>query len=93
MFWEYGAGRVDLRRDRDLVLRRVLAHGGWRETRLLRTRLGDAAIRDFLLASGARGLSPARIRFWELVLDLPRGRTDAWVRAARAGIWERRRRA
>ncbi len=73
-------------------MRRVLAQGGWRETRLLRSRVGDAAIRAFLLASGARGLSPDRIRFWELVLHLPRRRADAWVRAARAGTWERRRR-
>lgn len=93
LFWEYRTARVDVRRDRDLVLRRVLAQGGWREALLIRSRFGDAAIRDFLLLSEARGLSAARIRFWELVLDLPRRRADAWVRRARRGTWERRRRA
>jgi hypothetical protein len=93
MFWEYRGGRIDFERDRDFVLRRVLTHGGWRETRLLRSRLGDAAIRSFLLDKGPRGLDPQRIRFWELVLRLPPRTADAWVEAARAGTWERRRRS
>jgi len=93
LFWDYAGRRLDLRRDRDLILRRVLAEGGWREIRLLRSRLGDAAIRDFLLRCEGRGLSAARIRFWELLLGLPRRHTDAWVRAARTGTWARRRRA
>lgn len=74
-------------------MRRVLAEGGWGDIRLLRARLGDGAIRDVLLASGARGLSPARIRFWQLVLDLPARRADTWVRAARSGSWAARRHA
>ncbi len=90
LFWDYPGGRISLSGDRSLVLRRVLSIGGWRQARFLRARLGDEGIRDFLLASEARGLSPARIRFWQLVLGLPKRRADAWVRTARASSWERR---
>ena len=62
--------------------------------RFIRRRVGDEAIRDVLLRSQARGLSPQRIRFWQLLLDVPaRVVANAWVRSARAGTWARRRRA
>jgi hypothetical protein len=93
LFWDYRARDLRLDRDAALIVRRVLAEGGWSEIRVLRARLGDDAIRAVLLSSGARGLSPARIRFWQLVLGLPARRADAWVRAARAGSWAARRHA
>ena len=54
---------------------------------LLRSRVGDAAIRDVIERTEARGLSPQRIRFWQLLLRLPARPADAWVRAARASTW------
>jgi len=59
---------------------------------LLRSRVGDQAIRDVIERTEARGLSPQRIRFWQLVLRLPARRTDAWVRKARESTWARRAR-
>jgi hypothetical protein len=87
LFWDLAPDRLDLRRDRDLVISRVLAAGGWDAARVLRRRIGDDALREWLLRNEARGLSPARLRFWELVLELPKARADAWVRAARASVW------
>jgi hypothetical protein len=92
LFWDYPARSIDLAADRDLVVRRVTAEGGWREMRLLRRRLGDQAIRDVIEQTEARGLSPQRIRFWQLVLGLPARRADAWVRRARESSWARRAR-
>jgi len=93
LFWDYRAQDLRLDRDGALIVRRVLAEGGWNDIRVLRARLGGDAIRDALLASRARGLSPARIRFWQIVLDLPARRADAWVRAARTGSWAARQHA
>jgi hypothetical protein len=59
--------------------------------RFIRRHVGDEAIRDVLLSSRAQGLSPQRIRFWQLLLDLPAKVVNAWVRSARAGTWARRR--
>ncbi len=93
LLWDYRGRRLRLDRDRDLLVRRVLAEGGWNEFRTLRSRLTDEVIRQVLVDSEARGLSPARIRFWQLVLDIPARQANAWVRAARAGTWAGRRRA
>jgi len=74
------------------VVRRVTAEGGWHEMSLLRSRVGDEAIREVIERTEARGLSPQRIRFWQLVLGLPPRRADAWVRRARESTWARRTR-
>jgi hypothetical protein len=92
LFWDYPAGAISPEADRDLLVRRVTAEGGWREMSLLRSRVGDQAIRDVIERTEARGLSPQRIRFWRLVLGLPARRADAWVRLARESTWARRAR-
>jgi hypothetical protein len=92
LFWDYPAGSIDPGRDRDLVIRRVTAEGGWREMSLLRSRVGDEAIRNVIERTEARGLSPQRIRFWQLLLGLPARKADAWVRRERGSTWARRAR-
>lgn len=93
LLWDHRGQRLALDTDRDFLVRRVLAEGGWREIRLLRKKVGDDVLRDALVASKARGLSPPRIRFFQLLLGLPARQVDAWVRSARAGSWTRRRSA
>lgn len=92
LFWDYPGRRLSLARDRELVVRRILAEGGLQHVRFVRRRVGDEAIREVLLRSRARGLSPQRIRFWQLLLDVPARLANAWVTSARAGTWARRRR-
>jgi len=91
LFWDYPGRRLSLARDRELVIRRILAQGGLEHVRFVRRRVGDAAIREVLLRSRARGLSPQRIRFWQLLLDVPARVANPWVTSARAGTWARRR--
>ena len=93
LLWDYRGRRLRIDHDRDFLVRRVLAEGGWNEFRALRSRLTDDVIRQALVGSDARGLSPARIRFWQLVLDIPSRQANEWVRSARAGTWAGRRRA
>ena len=92
LFWDYPGRRLSLARDRELVIRRILAEGGLQHVRFVRRRVGDEAIREVLLRSRARGLSPERIRFWQLLLDVPARVANPWVTSARAGTWARRRR-
>jgi hypothetical protein len=75
-----------------LIVRRVATDGGLSEIRMLRSRVGDEAIREVILRTDARGMSPQRIRFWQLLLGVPARRADTWVRAARSGSWARRAR-
>jgi hypothetical protein len=54
---------------------------------LLRAHVGDDTIREVIERTEARGLSPQRIRLWQLVLRLATRPADAWVQAARASTW------
>ena len=90
LFWDYPGHPLSLDADRELVVRRVAGEGGLREMRLLRSRVGDAAIRDVIERTAARGLSPPRIRFWQLLLGVPARRANAWVRRARSSTWTTR---
>jgi hypothetical protein len=92
LFWDYPAGSIRPDLEGDQVVRRVAAEGGWLEMSLLRSRIGDQAIRDVIERTEARGLSPQRIRFWQLLLGLPARMADAWVRRERESTWARRAR-
>ena len=48
---------------------------------------GDAELRRWLEAHRGRGLSPRRLRYWELVLGLPHRRVSAWIEAQRSLPW------
>jgi hypothetical protein len=87
LFWDFPEQTLSFDSDRDVVVRRVASEGGLREMRLLRGQVGDSAIREVLERTQARGLSPQRIRFWQLLLRLPALQADAWVRVARASTW------
>jgi hypothetical protein len=87
LFWDQPARALLMTRDREQIVRRVASEGGLGAIRLLRSRVGDEAIRDVILRTKARGLSPQRIRFWQLLLDVPARHADAWVRQARSGTW------
>lgn len=91
LFWEYASAPLKWDRDRDLVVGRVLSQGGWKQARLLRSRLGDAVILEWIVRRQGRGLSPQRIRFWELLVGIPAKLADAWVSDARRGSWGGRR--
>lgn len=89
-FQEYDAGSLSWEADRHTIVLRLLQSGGLEAVRWLRGRMSDGEIRDFLVARRGRGMSPRRLRFWGLVLDIPRARVDRWIEAAKANPWYRR---
>lgn len=90
LFWDTDAAGLSLDTDRDAILGRVLEAGGLDETRWLRRTIGDASIRAHLHQRSGRGMAPARLRYWQVMLDLPAEDVDRWVEAARSGVWGRR---
>lgn len=84
IFWDYRFDDLSWEADRELVIRRVLTNGSWKAIVWLRRKLGDGNLRTWLIDHRGRGLSPRQLRFWSLILGLPRQQADAWVRAARA---------
>ena len=89
--WEYDVTALDWDADRDLIVRRILTEGSWDAVQWLRDRMGDPALRCWIVAQDGDALSPRQLRFWELMLDLPSERVDPWVEARRNSIWGNRR--
>jgi hypothetical protein len=90
LFWDYDVRRLRWDRDRDLVIGRVLAAGPWETVVWLQERIGREGIRDWLLSRRGRGLSPQQLRYWQLVLDLPKKQVDAWLGDPSRQVWDRR---
>jgi hypothetical protein len=76
--------------DRDLIIARVLASGTWEAITWLRACLGEQGLREWIERRRGRGLSPRQLRFWEVMLDLPHGQVNAWLRAEGRKIWDQR---
>jgi hypothetical protein len=89
-FWDYPFSKLSLTADRDLIIRRVLSSGSWDAVIWVRKKIGDENLKSWLIAHQGRGLSPRQLRFWELILDLPRRQANAWVKAARETPWGKR---
>ncbi len=89
-FWDYSFKDISWRKDRDLIIRRLLTDGSWESILWLRKRIGDDSLRRWLIAHQARGLSPRQIRFWSLVLALPKLKVETWARTARSSPWSKR---
>jgi len=89
-FWDYDFAALTWESDRDLIVARVLAAGDWDAVSWLRSQLGDAALRQWLLEHHGGSLSPQRLRFWQLILRLPRRQVDAWLNAEGRITWDSR---
>ncbi len=89
-FWEYAGEDLDWERNRHTIVLRLLQSGGMDAVIWLRSRMADHEIRDFIGRRQGRGLSPRRLRFWALLLDLPRTTVDRWIAVARGNPWNQR---
>lgn len=89
-FWDYPFSKLSLRTDRDLIIRRVLVNGSWEAVCWLRKKIGEENLRKWLIAHQGRGLSPRQLRYWELILDLPKREVNKWVNSAKARPWGKR---
>lgn len=89
-FWDYSFKDLSWSKDRDLIIRRLLTDGSWESILWLRKQIGDDSLRRWLITHQARSLSPRQIRFWSLVLDLPKLRVEAWTQTARSSPWSQR---
>ena len=92
-FWEYHFWKLSWEKDRYTITDRILTHGDIDAIRWLRRKLSDEDLREFILRREGRGLSSRQIRFWELILKLPRKRVNTWLSAPALLLWERRTQA
>jgi hypothetical protein len=88
LFWDCDFSSLELEKSRAFVTRRVLDRGDWDAISWLRCTVGDAAVREWFLAKCGGGLDPPKLRFWGLILDLPKREVDDWVKEARKTHWQ-----
>jgi hypothetical protein len=89
-FWEYPAEGLNWEQGRDTIVLRLLQSGGMDALEWLRSRLSDDELREFIVRRQGHGLDPRRLRFWGLVLSIPRAEVDRWISAAKTDPWYRR---
>jgi hypothetical protein len=79
---------LDVVRDRDFVIGRVLASGPLDAIRWLRRQYGDDVIRVWIIRHSGRQLSSRQLRFWETVIGLPAAAVQQWLAAPERRLWE-----
>jgi hypothetical protein len=84
LFWDVDPGAIDLARDRDYVLERVMTRGDWRAMRWLVATYPPPDLATFLRARGDR-LPPRERAFWCLIADVPCAQTPGGGRPSWAG--------
>lgn len=90
LFWDCVFSELSWPADRDFVISRILASGDWQAVVWLRQQLEPPQLRQWLLTRQGRGLSPQKLRFWELILGLPHQTVNNWLRAMEQDAWPRR---
>ncbi|OLE51632.1 MAG: hypothetical protein AUG51_22015 [Acidobacteria bacterium 13_1_20CM_3_53_8] len=90
LFWEYDFDSLSWERDGHFITKRILTHGGLRAWDWLRDRIGDAALRQWILDNNGAGMDKRRLRYWELILELPSDEINQWVAAQSGSIWGKR---
>jgi len=90
LFWETDFDQISWQDHRDYVIRRVLSAGPWDAVCWLRGHLGCAGLRQWIEKHEGRGLSSRQLRFWEVVLELPSEKVNAWLQSEGRKLWEGR---
>lgn len=89
-FWDCDFSALEWPEDDGFVLPRLLRAGGWDAVQWLREHAGDRAIETWIREHRGRGMSPERLRFWELALELPGTEVDEWISSAESSSWSTR---
>ncbi len=71
-FQEYDFEQLDLARDANLIIHRVLEFGTWDEIRWLFQQYGAKRIRLFVRKHGERWLKPVSFNYWRKLLRIRR---------------------
>ena len=89
-FWDYNFSKLNWSRDRELIIARILQSGTWDDVKWLRAQVDDADLRRWIVTRHGRGLSPQQLRYWQLVLAIPRRQVDGWLKHPARQVWDRR---
>lgn len=84
--------RLRLPADRDTLLARLLGTAQLEAVRWLRANVPAEELAEFLRTREGAGLDPKSLRFWGVLLDLPRWEVDRWIARTANDPWATRTR-
>ena len=90
IFWEYDFDSLSWHEDTDLIIGRILESGRWEDIRYLRSCIDATTLRQWIIDHRGKGLNPPKIRFWQLILNLPNFDVNAWIKSRENDPWEKR---
>ncbi len=67
LLWDVDPDAIDLRRDRALIMERVMSRGTWEAMQWLRRQYSHEDLAEFVRTRGVRRLSPRDLAYWALV--------------------------
>jgi hypothetical protein len=80
LFCDLDPDTIAPRGHRPFVIQRVLSSGGIGPFRWIRSLASDEELRRHIKGREGREIAPRRLRYFELVLGLPRAEVSAWIR-------------
>jgi hypothetical protein len=89
-FWDQDFDRLRWPEDLEAVARRLLATGDGPALAWLRAEVGDGRLCDLIRATRGRDLDARRLRYWQIILDLPAEEVDTWLADPARRVWEER---
>ena len=90
LFWEYDFEDIDISKDRELIIKKVLSHGSVEDLKWLRKAVGDKEIRAFLIRIKGKGIDRRRLRFYQVIFRLPTKEVNIWLNEPAKRIWDNR---
>ena len=89
-FWDCDFNTVTWRKNKADIVLRVLVRGTWDDVKWVREKAGDKWLREWLVARKGRALERPDLRFWGLILRIPRRQVTSWLNDEARQIWDRR---
>ena len=90
LFWEYDIRTISWEKDRDLIVNKILHYGSWDAVLWLRAQFPAEALRDWLIERNGNGLDAKRLKYWELMLDIPKRTVDGWIAHVNENPWSKK---
>ena len=90
IFWDVDIASLSWDENRDFIIRRILTHGNLDMLRRLRFRIGDSGLVDWFALHQGKGLSPRQLRYWQVILNIPKDTIDPWINRSKNSLWYRR---
>ncbi len=84
LFWDRDFSSIKPRAHRAFVIQRILSSGGLGPLQWLRARASDEELRLHIEGREGREIEPRRLRYFELVLHLPKREVSGWIRRQRS---------